>query len=321
MVLSMLSLVCLLVVFSGGLETKETAFQSLYHYTIDLSQFKGKVANNTYMVQGSKLVDNLLYPLKQSAKNGDLKDFYNVYLWDYCSGNGDKVDFCSPRQAKYFFNPVQEWGLNNTLAEERYIPEAIDKPMAAFQKGTQWLFVVYVIAFFANAAAILVGVFAICSRIGSCITTIVASAATLFTFAAAISSTILFATLVGAWDTALKPYLIDVKLGPKVFALDWLAVAFSVAATMFWALSSCCVSGKSKKRPSHEKGPAGPANIISTGLGKRGYQQLDDQERLLHVQGAHRDVEMQDTSYSGGSGPYKGRESAYEPLRHHGEKS
>ena len=175
MLLSILSFVCLLVVFSGGLENNQNSYQSLYHYTIDLSQFKQHVANKTYMVQGSKLVDNLLYPLKQSAISGELKDFYNVYLWDYCSGNDGKVDFCSPRQAKYFFNPVQEWGLNKTLADEKYVPEGIDKPLAVFQKGTQWLFIVYVIAFITNGATALLGLFAICSRIGSVITTIAAS--------------------------------------------------------------------------------------------------------------------------------------------------
>ncbi|KAF2664988.1 integral membrane protein-like protein [Microthyrium microscopicum] len=319
MVLSLLTLICLLIVFTGGIETKDTQFQSLYHYQIDLSEFKGKVQNNTYMVQGAKLVDNFLYPLKMSAKNGDLKDFYNVYLWDYCSGNDGKLDHCSPRQAKYFFNPIVEWNLNNTLAQEKYVPEAINKPMQAFQKGTQWLFVVYVIAFISNAAAIVIGMFAICSRLGSCITTIVACVSTFFTLAAAISSTVLFGTLVGAWKAALTPYEIQVHLGPRVFALDWLAVAFSLVATLFWSFSTCCVSGKSNKKsmPSGEKGfPA--SNIISTGVGKHSYQQLDDQEQLLahQQQHAHRDIEMQDTAYAGGSGPYKGRESAYEPMRH-----
>jgi hypothetical protein len=132
---------------------------------------------------------------------------------------------------------------------------------------------------------------------------------------------------VGAWGAALKPYSITVKIGPKVFALNYLAVAFSLTATLFWAFSACCVSGKSKNKnqvPSIvvEKGGA-TSNIMPAGFGKRGYQQIGDEERLLHEQGtALRDIETQDTSYSGGgSGPFKGREAAYEPFRHQGGKA
>jgi hypothetical protein len=122
-----------------------------------------------------KLIEGLV----GQVQTNNLKDIYYVYMWNYCSGsksgvNGStiNIEFCSPRKSQYYFNPITEWGLNGTTTQ-KYIPGTVDKALGAYQKGAQWLFIAYAIAFWTTVATIVVGFFALCSRVGSCLTTVV----------------------------------------------------------------------------------------------------------------------------------------------------
>jgi hypothetical protein len=252
---------------------------------------------------------NFLNQLTSSNSNNDLSDIYEVYLWNYCSGNKNndtgsvKLTHCSSREARYWFNPVEVWGLNNSGIAD-LVPKEIQKGLNIYKGVSQWMFVAYAIAFFASLANIIVGLLAICSRWGSCVTTIVSCTATLFSFLAALTSTILFSVLTGTFNSVLKTYGIHLSIGTKMFSLDWIAFAFSLGATLFWTVSICCCSGKSdrKDRSGGEKGFAAP-------FAGKGYQPLGG---AAHGQ-QHSNVEMNNF---GSSSPYKGRETAYEPFRH-----
>jgi hypothetical protein len=102
-------------------------------------------------------------------------DFYQVYLWNYCAGNTtngvDTITFCSSRKAEFVFNPIQQWDLNNTVVEKE-VPKAVNDAVNIYSKGVKFMFIVYAVAAITTAVSIVVGVFAICSRIGSCVTTI-----------------------------------------------------------------------------------------------------------------------------------------------------
>lgn len=108
-----------------------------------------------------------------------LKDVYYIYMWNHCTGtksgtNGSTVtiDYCSPRKAQYYFNPITEWGLNGTVAQQ-YVPKAVNSALSAYQKGAQWMFIAYSVAFWTTVATIIVGIFAIFSRVGSFCTSLV----------------------------------------------------------------------------------------------------------------------------------------------------
>jgi SUR7/PalI family len=75
---------------------------------------------------------------------------------------------------------------------------------------------------------------------------------TLFTLLASITATALFATLDGTLNTSLKEYQIHSTLGGRILAVTWIAVALSIGSGLFWALSSCCCSGQSRTRSTHE---------------------------------------------------------------------
>jgi hypothetical protein len=123
-----------------------------------------------------------------------------------------------------------------------------------------------------------------------------------------------------------------------MIAVDWLAAAFSLGASFFWLVSICCCSPHSSSR---RKDRGAASNVAPQGsnvaafapFGNRGYQPLEDPAAGSGVHhntayggaaaygqqnpyGGHGGVEMQDIGFTGAAGPYKGRESAYEPFRH-----
>jgi hypothetical protein len=84
----------------------------------------------------------------------------------------------------------------------------------------------------------------------------------LFTIAASATATALYATINAAFKSSLKAYGVTGTMGQNMFAATWLAVAFSLAASLFWLISSCCCSGRSpynhrhrNERPVAEKAP------------------------------------------------------------------
>jgi SUR7/PalI family len=94
-----------------------------------------------------------------------------VYLWNYCSWNGnDKYSFCSPRKSEFWFNPVEVWGLNGTGAENLF-PKELKDGLDTYKDVSKYMFIVYVIALVATIVELLIGVSAMFSRWGSFVTT------------------------------------------------------------------------------------------------------------------------------------------------------
>jgi hypothetical protein len=115
--------------------------------------------------------------LEQAEKDLDLRDFYEIGLWDYCSGNktsnGDyDVNYCSPRKAEFWFNPVEVWKLNNTGVVD-LLPSDLQKALNTYESVSKWMFIAYAVAFFSTIAELVVGLTAIFSRLGSLITSLV----------------------------------------------------------------------------------------------------------------------------------------------------
>ncbi|KAF2102832.1 hypothetical protein NA57DRAFT_31656 [Rhizodiscina lignyota] len=244
MILTIASLVCLVFVFLGSRDAKNGTTSEFYFWRADTSNF----TSNPNVKIGGHNISGLITAIDGTASANNLSDFYQVGLWDYCSGKNDsgddKVTFCSKPQSSYFFNLTEVWNLQNTSAEEAF-PKTLKDGLKAYQKGAHWMFVIYVIALAVTAGEIVVGFFAIFSRWGSCVTTIVSAASTLFTILAAITSTVITSIVVGAFEASFKAYGIKTSFGTKMLAVVWLAVAFSLVSGVFWTLSTCCCSGQS----------------------------------------------------------------------------
>jgi hypothetical protein len=126
-------------------------------------------------------IDNeLLQALQGGAKAGNLKDFYQVGLWSYCSGDKDNktgtetITFCSKSKTNFWFDPFSVWELKDTSLQ-KIGGEDLQKGLNTYKKVSGWMIWAFAIALILSVAEFIVGFFAIFSRWGSLVTTIVST--------------------------------------------------------------------------------------------------------------------------------------------------
>ena len=251
------SLVCLIVVATGGTNKDSSVSNSLYFFKANTSDINvSPDIRDKFNLPKNALTDALINQTTDAATKAlGIKDFYHVALWNYCAGDYKKnstggweedVTYCSDRQKEYWFNPADVWGLNNTVTDQFFDKELKDG-LKAYKAVAKWMYIAYIVAVITTAAEIIVGISALFSRVGSLATTLVSTISSLFVLGFSLTATILYATLTGAFNEALKEYHIHGKMGRTMYVWAWLAVAFSWGAGLFWLFSSCCCSGRSDR--------------------------------------------------------------------------
>jgi hypothetical protein len=195
----------------------------------------------------------------------------------------------STRAAAGNSNNAVEAAINNVANnlseyEEKILGSTGKKALNTYRTAGKWMFIAYQAAFWTTLATIVLGIFAVCSRWGSLLTWILAlvrshsllsayrdlkltflQVSTVLTFLAALTSTILFSILVPALNKVLDEYGIRLTLSTTHLAVVWLAVAFSLSASLFWLFSVCCCSGRSN--PHHRSNKGGLWNAEPKGQG------------------------------------------------------
>jgi hypothetical protein len=118
--------------------------------------------------------------LQAGTDSKPLKDFYKVGLFLYCEGEKDAatgkeiVTYCSDRKLQFYFDFTDLWQLKNTSIQ--YVrAEDFKKGIQAYKKAVGWMNWVFVITLALTAAECMIGFFAIFSRWGSLVTTIVST--------------------------------------------------------------------------------------------------------------------------------------------------
>ncbi|PNP56366.1 hypothetical protein THARTR1_03522 [Trichoderma harzianum] len=258
------ALIAIIFVGIGSTDSDSATLNKLYFMRADLSnvtavqatRFGDQLLNLTSTVMRNA-TEELAAAMEEAEKDGELRDFYNIGLFGYCSGDKEHneftVDFCSKPKGSFWFNPLEVWHLNISGVPD-LLPKHLQSELKTYQKVSHWMFVSYVLAFATTCLQLLVGFSAIFSRIGSLATTVVAVVATIFMFAASITSTALFVVLTGVFNSSLKDYGVNAHLGGNLFAASWLAAALSLASSVLWLFSSCCCSGRSETRRSSPQG-------------------------------------------------------------------
>lgn len=334
MALTIGSLALLIAVGLGGTNKNNDGLNNLYFFRANTSHINA--TNSNINIPDNFLTKSLhLNNSTNAATNTTaIKDFYHIGLWNYCSGdfknntdtfddkNADKTDDvtnCTSRKAQFWFNPVEVWGLNQTQADAIFGKE-LTHGLNVYKSVAKWMYISYIITVIATAVEIVVGVLALFSRWGSLATTIVSSISSIFLMSFALTSTILYATLVGTFNHALKQYNIHGTVGHNIFVLVWLAVLFSWASGLFWLFSSCCCSGRSDRI----KGYGDPANNRNGGF--RGKQTPYTYERVESPFLSHgANNQHLQPSYQSSPNPQSqgvpmqslgGKNTAYEPFRH-----
>lgn len=122
--------------------------------------------------------NDLLDALTGAASSKELKDFYQVGLWSYCEGEKkdgvEKITYCSSSKTQFWFNPVEVWGLQNTSVQN-VLGDDLQKGLNTYKKIAGWMNWAFIIATILTAAEFIVGFFAIFSRWGSLVTTILST--------------------------------------------------------------------------------------------------------------------------------------------------
>ncbi|SMR42209.1 unnamed protein product [Zymoseptoria tritici ST99CH_1A5] len=330
MLLTLASLICLLLVQLGGINKSNDTLNSMSFFTANLTNF------TSTSISGDS---TLALALQQVQDTGSVADIYQIHLWNYCTANssadGDTdMDKCSKRKQNFVFDPVKVWGLEVANAtkdssgsasdnaiqaaihnvadnindyEEKILGKSGKEALHAYRTVAKWMFIAYQVAFWTTLATLVVGIFAVFSRIGSLCTWILALISTLFTFIAVLMSTILFSVLVPALNKVLDDYGIKLSLSTPQLTVVWLAVAFSLAGSLFWLFSICCCSGRSN--PHHRSNKGGLWNAEPKG---QGYGVADQQHhaawagerrsRGLQVEKTGGDYERVTSPYAGHGG-------------------
>lgn len=127
-------------------------------------------------IKGIDIDNDVLNKVLNQAKGAaNLKDFYTVYLWNYCSWDGsDKYSFCSKREPYFAFDPVEVWGLEGSGIDNVF-PKQLQDGLKAYKAVSKWMFVAYLVALVATILELLVGISALFSRWGSFCTTFFSS--------------------------------------------------------------------------------------------------------------------------------------------------
>ena len=321
MALTIASLVCLIIVALGGTNKNNGFYNDLYFFRANTSDIN--VDPSSLNLPSNALTDGLLNLTTAAAKAAlDVKDFYHISLWNYCSGdfqkNGsgsvsDHVTYCSPHTNEFWFNPVDVWGLNNTGIDQLFSKELRDG-LSTYKAVAKWMFVAYIVALISTIVEILVGILALFSRLGSLATTIVSAISSVFFLAFALTSTILYAVLMGTFNDALKKYDIHGSLGHSIYVTIWIGVAFSLASGLFWLFSSCCCSGRSDRIKGYGDGAA-----------RRNFRDQQGPYQYERVESPLRGGQAPQKGYQAGPGyqaPHMPLNNvgnggtAYEPFRH-----
>lgn len=325
MAFSIASLILLIAVGLGGTNKSNNGLNNLYFFRATTHGIQANASN----VDVPDFISRYLnVPNTVGSSNVTVKDFYHVGLWNYCAGdlranrtfdkydasNTDDVTLCTKRQSSFWFNPVEVWGLTGTEADQFFSKE-LRHGLNIYKSVAKWMVISYLVAIIATAVEIVIGVFALFSRWGSLVTTIVTTVSSFFIISFALTATILYTTLAGTFNVALKNYNIHGSIGNKIYVITWAAVLCSWAAGIFWLFSTCCCSGRSdrikgyndmgKKGSKDVHTPYNYSRVESPFLGHSGNQQPSPSyQKSPNPQLA---VPMQNM------GP---RSTAYEPFRH-----
>ncbi|KAI9733012.1 MAG: hypothetical protein M1834_003555 [Cirrosporium novae-zelandiae] len=299
--------ICVILVCVGGWNSNSSTETNMYF-------FRARIENSTY----------------STALN--VSDFYTASLYTYCKGDTSNttgttkynVTSCSSPSFSFFFDPIEILNLNDsdsTISDlvDDLIPDSLEKAIKIDKKVSHWLNIAYLISIIFLGATLALSAFALCSRLGSLITTITSSIAAVFTLAASITATALYATITASFNSALKDYGIHGSMGRSAYIATWFGTVFACAASIFWLLSSCCCSGQSSN-PRKNRGFKVEKTPYTYERVESPYGASRQSAYGAPVPGQESNVPLQNVQqggyHMGQQNPQQQKGTAYEPFRH-----
>ncbi|MCJ1422052.1 hypothetical protein MMC32_008421 [Xylographa parallela] len=153
-------------------------------------------------------------------------------LWNVCSVDANGVDVCPKVSAAYPFDPQNNFGTT------KGVPAAF-QGTNMFYYLTRFMFAFVLISLFFAVCSLFLGLFALCSRIGSFLSSATCSVALFF-------QTIVAALMTAAYVLGRNDFIANgqtATLGEYAFAFIWAAMACLFLATVLF-----CVAGITSKK-------------------------------------------------------------------------
>lgn len=257
MVLTIMALVFLIIVGLGGTNSKNNYLSNLYFLQANTT---GVTNNSTF---NNNPVNNLTNAAdKTSSGKIFIENFYTVSLWNYCVGMGgnvtksalalgqtsaQQVNYCTARQTPFIMDFQNVWGLSNNAAARVFGPDFSGVLNNYQSKAGRWISTLYILSVTSVVIEMLVGIGGLFSRLGSLWATLASLITTGFLFGFAALTTVTYIGMSASGNVALKNSGIQFNFGPTIYIYMWFAVACSMTATLFWAFSSCCCSGRPRE--------------------------------------------------------------------------
>lgn len=194
------------------------------------------------------------------AQSIGLHDFYQVGLWNYCSGyKGQGVTSCSPHQTAYWFNPVEIILSELLVGASIALPTDVTTLLDIVKTASTWMFACFLVGVCLSFLCIFIAPMAYSQKprwshkakrvfCRSLPITILTFLALLFTAAGAVVATVMFVIFRNAFS-GVTDLNINAELGIKMLAFEWTAVALLLVGFIMQigtCCGICCCSGRKR---------------------------------------------------------------------------
>jgi hypothetical protein len=148
----------------------------------------------------------------------------------------------------YVFDPVEIFSSELLSGASVSVPASIQNDLDKVRTASRWMFALYIVGVCLSFLTLVIGLTALCSRVGSVFTTLVAFLAFLFITAATLVAQIMFIVYRNVINNAITELNVTASLGTTMFALSWAAAAAALFAFIGFMFGICCGTGANRNK-------------------------------------------------------------------------
>ncbi|KAF2490700.1 integral membrane protein [Lophium mytilinum] len=233
--------VIFVIMVEVGQTYNRSVLRDIYFIKLDLSHIIPAAVPNSVLINSI-------------ARTLGLHDFYSVGLWGYCEGyNGEGATNCSPPKMLYWFNPVEILQSELLAGASINLPADLNNILKLIRIVSNVMFGFYLAGACLSTVLIFIVPLSIYSRWASFAIAFFTFLAALFTTVATVIATVMFIifrnVIKGVAEINLKA-----SIGINMFALMWVAAAFSIFAWLIQTGLCCCCASRRDVKTGRKKG-------------------------------------------------------------------
>ncbi|CAF9932061.1 MAG: hypothetical protein HETSPECPRED_008271 [Heterodermia speciosa] len=227
----LIALTFVILVEFGNISAHKPVVGSIWFMKLDLSNIIPASVPN------ASLINSI-------ARTLGLHDFYQVGLWNFCEGYGDKVSECSKPRKLYWFNPV-EIILNELLSGATIaLPNEILTALGLVRHASHWMFALFLISAPLSFVCMLLTPLSVFSRWATLPIAVLSFLCALVTNAACILATALFVIFKNVIVSRGTDINIGAEIGTRMFVFMWIAAGSSLFGWLVQMGMCCCCASR-----------------------------------------------------------------------------